>query len=65
MGQGVEAPPCIKTAEYELETVHEFVDLGSIISDSPCLERELNRRLGKAATTLSRLNKQLTEHTKD
>ena len=70
MTQGVEAPPCIKIEEYELEAVHEFVYLGSTISDSLCLERELNRRLGKAATTMSRLNKrvwsnkQLTEHTK-
>ena len=37
MGQGVEAPPCIKIEEYELEAVHEFVYFGSTISDPLCL----------------------------
>ena len=44
--------------------------MGSTIYDSLCLDRELNRRLGKVATVMSRLSKwvwsskQLTEHTK-
>ena len=70
MGQGVEAPPCIKLEESKLEAVNNFVYLGSTISDSLCLDKELDTRLGKAATTMSRLNKRawtnskLTEHTK-
>ena len=70
MGQGTDSPPCIKIAEYKLEAVDDFTYLGSTISNSLCLDKELDRRLGKAATTMSRLNKRawtnnkLTEHTK-
>ena len=70
MGQGVQKPPSIHIQDYELETVHDFVYLGSTISDNLTLDCELNKRIGKAATTLSRLskrvwcNKKLTEHTK-
>ena len=50
--------------------MYGFVYLGSTISVNLSLETELNRRIGKAATTLSRLTKRLwtngkqTEHTK-
>ena len=69
MGQDVDVPPSTRIHEYELEAVHEFAYLGSTITDSLSLEIELNRRFGKAATTLSRLTKRvwrnsnLTEHT--
>ena len=45
--------------EYELEAVHEFAYLGSTITDSLSLETKLIRRIGKAATTLSRLKTSL------
>ena len=70
MGQDVDEPPSVSITDYELEAVHEFVYLGSTIADNLSLETELNRRIGKAATTLSRLtkrvwtNSKLTEHTK-
>ncbi len=57
MGQDVDEHPSVNNTGYELEDVHEFVYLGSTISDNLTLEAELNRRIGKAATTL------LTEHT--
>ena len=70
MSQDVEHPSSISIADYELEAVHEFVYLGSTISDSLSLQTETNMCNGKAATTLSRLTKRvwskskLAEHTK-
>ena len=57
MAQGVDSSPTITISEYELETVHEFTYLGSTIADSLHLESELNKRIGKAATTMNRLKK--------
>ena len=66
----MELPPSISIAGYELEAVHEFVFLSSMISDSLSPETEIKRRIGKVATTLSRLtktdwsNRKLTKFTK-
>ena len=52
-----------------LDVVHDFVYLGSTISDTLSLDAELNKRIGKAATIMTRLtkkignNSKLTEHT--
>ena len=59
MEQDVDVPPSISIHEYELEAVHEFAYLGSTITDSLSLETELNRRIGKAATTLQSDKKSL------
>ena len=70
MRQDVDTPPDIRISDHQLEVVHDFVYLGSTISDSLSLETELNKRIGKSATTMSRLtkrvwnNSKLTEHTK-
>ena len=56
--------------DHELDVVHDFVYVGSTLSDSPTLDMEINKRIGKAATTMSSLTKQvwtndkLTEHPK-
>ena len=57
MGQGVGVPPSISIHESELEAAHEFAFLGSTITDSLSLETEINRCIGMAAITLSRLTK--------
>jgi len=70
IGQDTMELPSFHIDDYQLEVVHEFVYLGSTITDNLSLENEINKRIGKAATTLSRLtkrvwsNKRLTEHTK-
>ena len=70
MGQGVPDPPVITISNHQLEVVHDFVYLGSTISDTLSLDTELNRRIGKASTTMSSLTKRvckngkLTENTK-
>ena len=59
MGQGVDAPPSSIISTTELEVVHDFVYLGSTISDTLSLNAELDKCIGKAATTLSRLVKRV------
>ena len=69
-GQDVDCPPAISINDHELNVIHDFVYLGSAISDTLSLDSELNRRIGKAAITMSRLtkkawnNSKLTVHTK-
>ena len=66
MAQDVDSPPKITILEHELEFLHDFVYryFGSTISDTLVLYSELNRRIGKAATTISSLTKKLTQNTK-
>ena len=70
MSQDVDTPPAICINDHQLEVVHQFTYLGSTISDNLSLDAEINKRIGKAATTLGRLtsrvweNKKLTTSTK-
>ena len=66
LGQDIPAPPVITIDDYELEGVHQFTYLGSTITYNP----EIDKRIGKAATTLAHLtsrvwtNPKLTMKTK-
>ena len=68
--QGTESLPNITIDDYELDVVHHFTYLGSTVTDTLSLDVELDKRIGKAATTLARLNTRawsnpmLTEKTK-
>ena len=53
MGQGEDSPPSITISTQELEVVHDFVYLGSTISDTLSLDVELDKCIGKAATMFS------------
>ena len=70
MRQVIKEIPSLFIHNYTLEVVHEFVYLGSTITDNLSIESELNKRIGKAAMTLSWLtkrvwsNNQLSDHTK-
>ena len=70
MGQDVDSPPSISLSDYELDEVHDFVYLRSTISDSLAINMEINKRNGKAGTTILSLTKRawtngkLTEHAK-
>ena len=55
----MDEPLSTSIANHEREAVHEFVYLVSTISDNLSLEVELNRGIGKAARTLSRLTKRV------
>ena len=59
MGQGMDSPPSITISMQELEVVHDFVYLGSMISDTLSLDVELDKCIGKAATMFSRLTKSM------
>ena len=47
--------PSLFIHNYKLEFVHEFVYLGSTITDNLSIDSELIKRIGKAAMTLSSL----------
>ena len=70
MGQDTDSTPVISINDHELDVIHDFVYLGSAISDTLSLDAQLNRRIGKAAITMTRLtkkawnNSKLTVHTK-
>ena len=70
MGQDIKEIPSLFIHIYKLEVVHEFVYLGSTITDNLSINSEFSKRNGKAAMTLLRLtkcvwsNNRLTEHTK-
>ena len=70
MGQDIKEIPSLFIHNYKLEVIHEFVYLGSTITDNISIDSELNKRIGKAAMTLSRLtkrvwsNNKLPDHTK-
>ena len=70
MGQDIKEIPSLFIYNYKLEVAHEFVYLGSTITDNLSIDSELNKRIGKAAMTLSRLtkrvrsNNKLSDHTK-
>ena len=59
MGHDVDSPPSISLSDYERDGVHDFVYLRSTISDSLALDMEINKRIGKAATTMSGLTKRV------
>ena len=62
--------PAITIDNYELDVVEQFTYLGSSITDNLSLDTEIDKRIGKAATTLAHLtsrvwiNSKLTVKTK-
>ena len=59
MCQNTTNPPIITIGEKVLETADQFTYLGSTISSNLSLDRELDKRIGKASGTMSRLNKRV------
>ena len=70
MGQDIKEIPSLFIHSYKLEVIHMFVYRGSTITDNLSINSELNKRIGKAAMTLSRLttrvwsNNKLSDYTK-
>ena len=52
--QDIEAPPVITIDDYELDAVCQFSYLGSTSTDNLSLYAEIDKRIGKAASTLPR-----------
>ena len=59
LSQGSSTEPSIKIDNYELGVVEDFPYLGSNISESLSLDSEINKRIGKAAGTLSKLTERV------
>ncbi len=59
MGQDVSSTPCISIGHHTLETVEDFIYLGSTISSNLSLDKELNTRIGKASRAMARLTKRV------
>ena len=59
MGQDIKDIPSLFIHNYKLEVILEFVYLRSTIRDNLFIDIELNKRIGKAAMTLSRLTKRV------
>ena len=55
MGQDTMELPAITIDDYELDVVEQFTYLGSTITDNLSLDTEIDKRIGKAATTPARL----------
>ena len=55
MGQDTEAPPFITIDDYELDAVSQFTYLGSTITDNLSLDADMDKSVGKAASTLALL----------
>ena len=55
MGQDIKEIPLLFIHNYKLEVIHEFLYLGSTITDNLSIYSEFNKRIWKAAMTLSRL----------
>ncbi|XP_066021426.1 uncharacterized protein [Pocillopora verrucosa] len=70
MCQANAATPAVTIKDYTLEAVTQFTYLGSTTSNNNCLEVEIGKRIGKAATNMTKLsarvweNKKLTTQTK-
>jgi len=58
MAQDAEQPR-ITINNHELEAVSQFTYLGSTITDNLSLDTEINKRIGKASTTLARLSQRV------
>ena len=55
LGQDTEVPPVITIDDYELDAVSQFTYFGSTITGNLSLDAEIDKRIGKAASTLARL----------
>ena len=63
MGQDVSEAPSISIGDFTLEVVEDFTYLGSAISSNLSLEAKINKRIGKAASAMSRLSTRVWENT--
>eukprot|EP00105_Crassostrea_gigas_P021162 XP_011440210.1 PREDICTED: uncharacterized protein LOC105337258 [Crassostrea gigas] len=59
LSQDTSTAPAIAIDDYQLDVVHQFTYLGSTITDNLSLDVELDKRIGKATSTLARLSKRV------
>ena len=54
LGHDTYAPPVISIGDYELDAVCKFTYIGCTITDNLSLDAEIDKRIGKAVSTLAR-----------
>lgn len=59
LSQDTSTAPAIAIDDYQLDVVHQFTYLGSTITDNLSLDVELDKRIGKATSTLARISKRV------
>ena len=62
MGQATSMPPTITINGENLEVVNQFQYLGSTATVTLSLNTEINKRIGKASSTLAKLSKRVWEN---
>ena len=62
MCQANAATPAVTIKNYTLEAVTQFTYLGSTTSNNNCLEVEIGKRIGKAATNMAKLSARIWEN---
>ena len=62
--QDIKKTPSHFIHDFKLEVVHEFVYLGSTVTDNLSIHSELIKQIGKAVVTLSRLTKRVWSNNK-
>ena len=63
MGHDISEVPSISIRDYAPEVVENFTYLGSDVSSNLSLEAAINKRIGKAASAMSRLSTRVWENT--
>ena len=64
LSQDTESQPTISINNYQLDVVKKFTYLGSTVTNTLDMDPELNRRIGRATSTLARLTKRVWENSK-
>ena len=64
MTQGTDASSSLSIKDYALEVVNSFTYLGSTITRTTSLDSEIGKRIGYAATNMSKLSQRVWENQK-
>ena len=64
MTQGTDASSSLFIKDYALETVNSFIYLGSTLTSTTSLDTEIGKRIGHAATNMSKLSQRVWENQK-
>ena len=64
MTQGTDASSSLSIKDYALEMVNSFIYLGSTITRTTSLDSEIGKRIGYAATNMSKLSQRVWENQK-
>ena len=64
MTQGTDASSSLFIKDYGLETVNSFIYLGSTLTSTTSLDTEIGKRIGHAATNMSKLSQRVWENQK-